>query len=117
MQRTTRRIALNDAGEAYLARLRPILSDLDEAAQLAQAQTREMRGAIRIVSNATMALHLLAPLVAEFRIEHPGIALVPQGPTVVAQPTFHTEQTRAAVRQDVARDRQVPVAIANQPER
>ncbi len=75
LQRTTRRIALTEAGEAYLARLRPILSDLDEAKQLAQAQTREMRGVIRIVSNATLALHVLAPLLAEFRIEHPGVAL------------------------------------------
>ena len=75
LQRTTRRIALTEAGEAYLARLRPILSDLEDATQLAQAETREMRGVIRIVSSPTLALHILAPLVAEFRIEHPGISL------------------------------------------
>ncbi len=73
LQRTTRHIALTEAGEAYLARLRPILLDLDEATQLAQAQTREMSGVIRIVSNASLAQHVLAPLVAEFRIEHPKI--------------------------------------------
>lgn len=75
LQRTTRRVALTDAGHAYLARLRTILSDIDEAEQLAQAQTREMSGVIRIAAAPSLALHVLAPLVAEFRIEHPRVVL------------------------------------------
>ena len=37
LQRTTRRLALTDAGEAYLARVRHILNDIDEAHAAAQA--------------------------------------------------------------------------------
>ncbi|MEO9101951.1 MAG: LysR family transcriptional regulator [Burkholderiaceae bacterium] len=75
LQRTTRRVALTEAGDAYLARLRPILADLDEAEQLAQAQTVLMSGTIRIAATPSLALHLLAPLAAEFRIEHPQVTL------------------------------------------
>ena len=42
LQRTTRRLALTDAGEAYLARVRHILNDIDEAHAAAQAHAQEM---------------------------------------------------------------------------
>ena len=75
LQRTTRRVALTEAGDAYLARLRPILAALDEAEQSAQAQTRAMSGTVRIAATPSLALHLMAPLAAEFRIEHPQVTL------------------------------------------
>src|SRR3954464_10960846 len=49
LQRTTRRLSLTPAGDAYLARLRTILSDIDEADALAQAQSREMSGTVRVL--------------------------------------------------------------------
>ena len=75
LQRTTRRVTLTEAGDAYLNRLRPILSALDEAEHSAQAQTRAMSGTVRIAATPSLALHLLAPLAAEFRIEYPLLAL------------------------------------------
>ena len=75
LQRTTRRIALTDAGEAYLGRVRAILSDVAEADALAQAQTREMSGVIRVLAPSTVAVNLLAPVAREFRRLHPKLML------------------------------------------
>lgn len=75
LQRTTRRLALTDAGEAYLARVRHILSDIDEAHSAAQAHAQEMSGVIRILTPPIFGVHVLAPLVAEFGRRYPGVVL------------------------------------------
>ena len=75
LQRTTRRLALTDAGETYLARVRHILSDIDEAHAAAQAHTQEMSGVIRILTPPIFGVHILAPLVAEFGRRYPRVVL------------------------------------------
>ncbi len=75
LQRTTRRVALTPAGEAYLARLRSILGDIDEARAAAQAHTREITGTLRVLTPPVIAIHMLAPLVAGFCRLHPGVTL------------------------------------------
>ncbi|MDB5944987.1 MAG: transcriptional regulator, LysR family [Ramlibacter sp.] len=75
LQRTTRRLSLTDAGQAYLARLRAILGDIDEAQGVAQSHTKEMAGTLRILAPPVAATHMLAPLVAGFRRLHPGVLL------------------------------------------
>lgn len=75
MQRTTRRLALTEAGQAYLERVRHILRDIDEAHALANAHTEEMQGVLRIQAPPVLAVHILAPLVAGFRALYPGITL------------------------------------------
>lgn len=75
LQRTTRRLALTDAGVAYLARVRHILNDIDEAHAVAQAHVQEMSGAIRILTPPIFGVHVLAPLVAEFGRRYPKVVL------------------------------------------
>ncbi len=75
LQRTTRRLALTDAGEAYLARVRHILNDIDEAHAAAQAHAQEMSGVIRILTPAIFGVHILGPLVAEFGRRYPKVVL------------------------------------------
>lgn len=75
LQRTTRRLSLTDAGEAYLARMRHILSDIDEAHAAAQAHAQEMSGLIRILAPPIFGVHVLAPLVAEFGRRYPKVVL------------------------------------------
>jgi DNA-binding transcriptional LysR family regulator len=75
LQRTTRRLSLTDAGQAYLARLRPILSDIEEAQGAAQSHTQEMAGTLRILAPPVAATHMVAPLVAGFRRLHPGVTI------------------------------------------
>lgn len=73
LQRTTRRLSLTDAGQAYLERLRPILSDIEEAQGAARSHTQEMAGTLRILAPPVAATHMIAPLVAGFRKLHPGV--------------------------------------------
>jgi DNA-binding transcriptional LysR family regulator len=75
LQRTTRRLSLTPAGEAYLARLRPILGEIDEADSIAHSHTREMSGTVRVLALPVVATHIIAPALAEFQREHPEVVL------------------------------------------
>jgi len=75
LQRTTRRLSLTEAGEAYLARIRHILQDIDEADAVATAHTQEMAGTLRLLAPPVLAVHILAPLVAGFRARYPLVVL------------------------------------------
>lgn len=73
MQRTTRRLSLTQAGEAYLERLRAILAEIDEADAMVQSQTREMSGTVRVLAPPVAATHMLAPALVGFQRAHPGV--------------------------------------------
>lgn len=73
LQRTTRRLAVTDAGAAYVERLRVILSDIDEADASVGAQTRELAGLLHISAPPLLATYLVGPLIAGFRRLHPNI--------------------------------------------
>jgi DNA-binding transcriptional LysR family regulator len=75
LQRTTRSQTLTPAGEAYLARVRAILADIDEADAIAHAHSREMSGTVRVLAPALIATHLVAPAAFEFQREHPEVVL------------------------------------------
>jgi len=75
LQRSTRRLALTPAGEAYLDRVRGILSDIDAAEEAVHSHAREMSGSVRVASLPGMATHLVAPAVAEFRRLHPKVTI------------------------------------------
>lgn len=73
LERTTRSLSLTPAGEEYLARVRAVLADLDEADAMAQAHAREMRGTVRVFALPVIASSTVAPAIAEFRERHPGV--------------------------------------------
>jgi DNA-binding transcriptional LysR family regulator len=75
LQRTTRRLALTPAGEAYLGRLRGILSDIEEADAVVQAQSREMGGTVRILAQPIVATHIIGPAIADFQRLYPEVVL------------------------------------------
>ncbi len=75
LQRTTRSLALTDAGQLYLERVRSILTDVDEAGAVAQRHSLAMSGVLRLLAPPVLAVHILAPLVGEFRRREPGITL------------------------------------------
>lgn len=75
LQRSTRRQALTEAGEAYLARVRAILHDIDEAERLASAHTAELAGTLRLHAPPVLASHVIAPLIAGFHERYPGITI------------------------------------------
>lgn len=75
LQRTTRRLALTQAGEAYLTKIRHILHDIEEAHAAAQADSQEISGVLRILAPPVLATHILAPVVAVFKLKHPKVLL------------------------------------------
>jgi DNA-binding transcriptional LysR family regulator len=75
LNRTTRRLALTEIGEAYLERARRILVDVDEAAALAASATQEVRGLLRILCPPAIAVHQLAKHLPKFHREYPAVTL------------------------------------------
>ncbi|MEO8121079.1 MAG: LysR substrate-binding domain-containing protein [Rhodoferax sp.] len=75
LQRTTRKLTLTEAGQSYLLRVRSILNQVDEAEASMRQQTDELEGLLRIHTQPSMAVHILAPLVAEFRRQYPKVVL------------------------------------------
>lgn len=75
INRTTRRLALTDIGEAYLERARRILTEVDEAEALATSATTEPRGHLRVLVPPGIAVHQLAKHLPKFRQQYPQVTL------------------------------------------
>ena len=75
LHRTTRRLSLTEAGEAYVERVRAILHDIDEAHNLASAHTQELSGTLRVLAPPLLAAHVVAPFLVAFRERYPRIQL------------------------------------------
>jgi len=75
LQRTTRRLALTDAGQLYLNRVRNILQDIEEADEAVGAHTRELGGLLRLHAPPVLASYVIAPLLADFRQRYPDILI------------------------------------------
>lgn len=75
LNRTTRSVALTDAGAALLGQLEPALSQIGEAVALARSAQAEPRGSLRLNAPEPAVELVLAPMIAEFLMGHPGIRL------------------------------------------
>lgn len=75
VNRTTRRLALTDAGASYLDRAERVLSEIAEADADASAQSRAIEGLLRVSAPATFGVLHVAALAAEFHRLHPGVTI------------------------------------------
>ena len=75
MNRTTRRLSLTDTGEAYLERVRHVLTEVDEAEALASASITEPRGLLRVLCPPAFAVHQLAKHLRTFRDRYPRVSI------------------------------------------
>ena len=73
INRTTRRLALTDTGEAYLERVRQILVEVEEAQALASSSTTEARGHLRVLMPPAFAVHQVAKHLPRFRARFPRV--------------------------------------------
>lgn len=71
LQRTTRRLVLTDSGQNYLARVRGILGEIEEAETEAGADVRDVQGTLRILATPVLASYYLAPVIANWRERFP----------------------------------------------
>lgn len=75
LHRTTRQLAVTDAGRAFFDRARSALAGLEDARTAAVARQSEARGTVRITAPVDLATAVLPPLVRAFRARHDGIDL------------------------------------------
>ena len=75
INRTTRRLALTDIGEAYLERTRAILTEVEEAEALASSATSEPRGHLRVLAPPAFAVHQLAKHLPAFHEQYPKVTI------------------------------------------
>ena len=75
LSRTTRRLALTDEGSAFLARAREILAAVDEAEEQIALRRQQPAGRLRVNAAMPFMLHVIAPLVPDFRAQFPQIDL------------------------------------------
>ena len=71
LNRTTRRISLTEAGQAFYERSVQLLADLEEAESSVRAAALVPRGHLKLTCGVTFGIRYLAPAVAEFAERHP----------------------------------------------
>lgn len=74
-QRTTRKLTLTEAGAAFLARIEPLLAQIDEATAEVRALGRGPVGTIRLSTSVGLGLALIVPLLGRFRAEFPALKM------------------------------------------
>ena len=75
LNRTTRRIALTEAGERYLSRCRDILTSIDEAEAEASQAHATPSGTLRVHAMASIGQNYVVPAVAAYQRHYPDVAV------------------------------------------
>jgi len=74
-QRTTRKLALTEAGESFLARVAPLVEELERARDEIASVGSEPSGTLRLTASVAFGQICLVPLLPEFRIAFPRLKL------------------------------------------
>jgi DNA-binding transcriptional LysR family regulator len=75
VQRTTRKLALTDIGEAYYTRCAQIVSDVAAAEQVVTDMQATPRGRVRISAPVDLSSKYLGAIISEFLVEHADISV------------------------------------------
>ncbi|BEN33543.1 LysR family transcriptional regulator [Serratia nevei] len=75
LNRTTRQINLTQEGENYFRQVQKVLSDMAAAENALLESRQRPQGLLRVDAATPVVLHLLTPLVAEFRERYPEMSL------------------------------------------
>ncbi|WP_278349711.1 LysR substrate-binding domain-containing protein [Stutzerimonas kunmingensis] len=75
LRRTTRRLELTEEGEVFLAQARRILASVEEAEEQMALRRQTPAGRLRVNTASPFMLHVIAPLIGDFRARYPQIEL------------------------------------------
>jgi DNA-binding transcriptional LysR family regulator len=75
LQRTTRSVALTEAGAGYLERVRPLLEELERAGEELQSSAGQVRGTVRVTASVAYGQTVLVPLLPALHAEHPQLEI------------------------------------------
>lgn len=70
LNRTTRRLSLTEAGQAFFERCVQLLADLEEVESSVRSVAVEPKGTLRVTCGVTFGERYLAPAIAEFAARH-----------------------------------------------
>lgn len=73
--RTTRSVALTEAGQRFLASVAPALDDIAQAVEHLSAARGEVGGLLRLNASAVASQMALPPLLARLAVEHPRLTV------------------------------------------
>ena len=74
LNRTTRRLSLTEAGQAFFERSVQLLADLEEAESAVRTSAVAPKGRLRVTCGITFGIRFVAPAIAEFGARHPGLS-------------------------------------------
>ncbi|MCQ4273763.1 LysR substrate-binding domain-containing protein [Stutzerimonas degradans] len=75
LRRTTRRLELTEEGAAFLAQARRILASVEEAEEQMALRRQAPAGRLRVNTASPFMLHVIVPLIGDFRARFPLIEL------------------------------------------
>lgn len=75
LQRSTRKLVLTGAGEAFLSRAQRIIREIEEAAAEVDASSGKLAGPLRISAPVGFGILHLGPAITRFLKEHPAIEM------------------------------------------
>lgn len=102
LHRTTRRLALTEEGLVFLDHARQILVSVEQAEEHIAQRRDTPAGRLRVNANTPFMLHVIVPLVAEFRQRYPHIQLSLNTDDIVID--LLEQQTDIAIRIGELRD-------------
>lgn len=74
-QRTTRRMALTEAGEQFIRRIEPLIAEFDAAREAARGARRNVSGAVRLTASVAYGHARIVPLLPAFRRALPDLTV------------------------------------------
>src|SRR5262245_43168258 len=74
LNRTTRRISLTEAGQAFFERSVQLLADLEEAESAVRTAAVAPKGKLRVTCGVSFGVRAIAPAIAEFGARHPQLS-------------------------------------------
>ncbi|WP_348695440.1 LysR family transcriptional regulator, partial [Stutzerimonas balearica] len=75
LRRTTRRLELTEEGEVFLPQARRILASVEQAEEQMALRRQAPAGRLRVNTAAPFMLHVIVPLIGDFRARYPQIEL------------------------------------------
>ena len=75
LQRTTRKVGLSEAGQAFLARIAPALAEIDSAVDALRQHGDRPAGTLRLTTSQVVVPSLIEPVLGDFVRAYPDIRL------------------------------------------
>ncbi|MEL6160313.1 MAG: LysR family transcriptional regulator [Cyanobacteria bacterium J06554_11] len=74
-QRTTRRLALTEAGTTYFQRIEPLVEEVQQAGVAATDMCGQPKGTLRVTASVSFGLTCIVPLLPRFEVDYPELTV------------------------------------------